>query len=80
MTTEEKIRKIIVEQLDINPDTVTPDATMDSMGADSLDLAEMFIEIEGVFATDFTEEEWDRLIVAESTVADLVKAVEKKVQ
>lgn len=80
ITTEEKIRNIIVEQLAVNPESVTPDATMDSMGADSLDLAELFLEIEKQFATDFTEEEWDRLLVPEGTVADLVQAVDKKVQ
>lgn len=80
MTTEEKIRQIIVDQLVVNPESVMPDATMDSMGADSLDLAELFLEIEKVFATDFTEEQWDRLLVPETTVAALIEAIDKKVQ
>ena len=38
----EKIREVIAEQLDVNPDEITEDTNLqDDLGADSLDIVEL---------------------------------------
>ena len=51
---EDKVRAIIIEQLDANADEVVPDASFDEdLGADSLDLVELVMQMED----EFDEEE-----------------------
>lgn len=46
----EKIKDIIVEQLDAEPDDVVPEASfVDDLGADSLDLVELIMSFEDEF-------------------------------
>ena len=55
---EEKVRKIIVNQLDINEEEVTPDASFtDDLGADSLKSIELVAAYEEEFDLDLNEEE-----------------------
>ena len=59
------IKAILQDKLDIDPATVTDEATFDSLGIDSLDLVELICEIEDQLDIDFGEPE------GLSTVADL---------
>ena len=44
-TIEERVKKIVVEQLGVKEDEVTPNASfVDDLGADSLDTVELFFE------------------------------------
>ena len=55
---EEEVRKIIVNQLDINEEEVTPDASFtDDLGADSLDLVELVMAMEEKFDIDIPDED-----------------------
>jgi acyl carrier protein len=40
------IKDILQENLDIDPETVTPDSTLDSLGIDSLDTVELICDLE----------------------------------
>jgi len=49
-TIEEKVKDIIVEQLGVNPEQVTPQASfIEDLGADSLDIVELVMAFERNF-------------------------------
>lgn len=69
----DRIRDIIVEQLDVSEEAVTPDARfVDDLGADSLDVVELIMRIEEDLEIEIPDEEAEKL----HTVADAVAYVE----
>ncbi len=68
MTVEEQIRAIIAKQLRIAPDGVSSDATLQSLGADSLDIVELIMRLEDEFQIEINDADAESL----HTVADLV--------
>jgi len=73
----ERVRKVIVEQLDVREEEVTPDATFtDDLGADSLDLVELVMAFEQEFDVSISEEEAEQV----RTVADAVRLLAEKLQ
>ena len=53
MAVQEKITEIIVEQLGVKPEEVTPEASfVDDLGADSLDMAEVVMSLEDMFGIE----------------------------
>jgi acyl carrier protein len=72
---EEKVKDIIVEQLGVNPDQVTPQAKfIEDLGADSLDTVELVMAFEEEFNVEVPDEEAEKL----QTVGDVVKYIEDK--
>lgn len=70
----EKVREVIVDNLDCEEDQVTMEASLfDDLGADSLDAVELNIAIEDKFGIQIPEEELDSM----QTVADICQRVEK---
>ena len=60
MTTEQKINKIISEQLGVKLDDITGEKSfIDDLGADSLDMVELTMSIEDEFAIEITDETLD---------------------
>ena len=57
MTTLETIKEILNENLDIDPATVAADSTFESLGIDSLDMAELICSLEEELDIDFGEPE-----------------------
>lgn len=57
MATLDTLKDILNENLDIDPDTVTADATFESLGVDSLDMTEIIVAIEEKLDVDFGEPE-----------------------
>jgi acyl carrier protein len=57
METIELLRKLMEENLDIDRDEVTPDATLESLGVDSLDLVELVSDLEEELDIEFGEPE-----------------------
>lgn len=57
MSTLETIKDILAENLDINPDLVTEEATFESLNIDSLDLVELICALEDALNIDFGEPE-----------------------
>jgi len=59
---EQKIRDIIVEQLGVPPEKVTPDASfIDDLGADSLDTVELVMAIEEAFELEIPDEAAEKM-------------------
>jgi len=75
MTTQEKITEIIVEQLGVKPEEVTPEASfIDDLGADSLDTVELVMALEEEFGVEIPDEDAEKI----QTVGDASKYVEEK--
>lgn len=57
MATLDTIQKVLNENLDIEPETVTVDATLEGLGIGSLDMAELICSLEEELDIDFGEPE-----------------------
>ena len=57
MATLETIQNILNENLDSDPADVTPEASLEDLGIDSLDMAELICNIEEELDIDFGEPE-----------------------
>lgn len=63
MNIEEKVKQIIVEELGVDENEVTPDAHfIDDLGADSLDTVELIMKFEEEFEIDIEDEEAEQLV------------------
>ena len=72
---EDKVRDIIVEQLGVNPEQVTINASfIEDLGADSLDTVELVMAFEEEFSVEVPDEDAEKL----QTVGDVVKYIEEK--
>lgn len=70
---EERIKKIVVEQLGVEEEQVTPDASfIDDLGADSLDTVELVMALEEEFDCEIPDEEAEKI----STLAQATAYVE----
>ncbi len=75
MAVNDKITEIIVEQLGVKPDEVTPEASfVDDLGADSLDTVELVMALEEEFGIEIPDEDAEKI----QTVGDAVKYIEDK--
>lgn len=71
----EQVKAVIVEQLSVNPEEVTDDASfIEDLGADSLDIVELVMELEDKFKIDIPDEDAEKI----STVGDAVRYIEDK--
>lgn len=57
MATIDTIRDILEEKLELNPASMTEDATFETLGIDSLDLVELICELEDQLDIDFGDPE-----------------------
>jgi len=70
--TFEKIKKIIVERFGIDEEKVTEEMTFkDDLGADSLDIVELVMELEDVFGTEISDDDAENI----SSVGDAVSYI-----
>ena len=70
----ERVKKIVVEQLRIEPDRVVEDASfVDDLGADSIDSVELVMAFEEEFGCDIHDDAAETII----TVGDATKFLKK---
>jgi len=73
-TIEDRVKKIVVEQLGVNEDQVTLEASfVDDLGADSLDTVELVMLLEEEFDTEIPDDEAEKINTVQAAV-DYVKA------
>ena len=62
MALEDKVKEIIVEQLGVNADQVTGEASfIEDLGADSLDTVELVMAFEEEFGAEIPDEDAEKL-------------------
>jgi acyl carrier protein len=72
MKIEEKVIEIIVEQLDVTKEQCVPEASfIDDLGADSLDLVELIMEMEENFGVEISDEELQNI----RTIQDVINYI-----
>jgi len=57
----EKVKSIIVEQLGVDADEVTPDTSFEDLNADSLDIVELIMALEEEFDMEIPDEDAEKL-------------------
>ena len=74
MSVEEKVKKIIVDQLGVSADEVTSDASfVEDLGADSLDLTELIMAMEEEFGIEIGDEDAQKILKVKDAVAYIEK-------
>ena len=74
-STYERLKKIVIEQLGVDEEQVTPEASfVDDLNADSLDLVELIMSLEEEFGAEISDEDAERI----RTVQDAVDYVEER--
>jgi acyl carrier protein len=76
-TTYDRLKKIIVEQLGVDEEEVTPTASfVEDLNADSLDLVELIMSLEEEFGMEISDEDAERI----QKVSDAVEFIEEHQQ
>lgn len=75
MTLEEKVIKLIVDQLDVTKEQCVLEASfIDDLGADSLDIVELLMEMEEAFGVEIEDEELEKIV----TIKDVIDFLKQK--
>lgn len=76
MPAVDKVKEIIVEQLSVEEDQVTPGASFtEDLGADSLDIVELVMALEEEFGIEIPDEDSEKI----ATVQDAVDYINENV-
>lgn len=71
----EKVRDILVDQLDVEEDAVSLESSIsEDLGADSLDVVDLIMSLEEEFDVEIPDEDIESI----KTVGDIVKYIEAK--
>ncbi len=73
--TFEKVKAILVEELGLDEEVKLTDNLKDDLDADSLDLAEVVINLEEAFDIEIPEEDYPKFV----TVKDIVAFIDTKI-
>ena len=70
---ETRVKEIVIEQLGVNEDEVTPEASfLEDLGADSLDIVELVMALEEEYELEISDEDAENI----KTVQDVVSYIE----
>ncbi|GGE16597.1 acyl carrier protein [Marinithermofilum abyssi] len=73
--TLERVQRIIVDHLGVDPSEVTPEASIkDDLGADSLAVMDLIMELEDEFQMEISDEQAEKI----NTVGDVVNYIESR--
>jgi len=74
-TVDERVKKIIAEQLGVEEDEVTPEASfVEDLGADSLDTDELVMALEEEFGIEIPDEDAEKIL----TVGKALEYIKEK--
>ena len=77
MATFDRVKKVVVEQLEVSEEEVTPTASfVDDLGADSLDVVELVMGLEEEFDVEIPDEDAEKI----ATVGDAITYIDTKTQ
>ena len=70
MAVADKVKSIIVEQLGVDEEEVTPDASfVDDLGADSLDTVELVMAFEEEFGCEIPDDAAEKILTVKDAIA-----------
>jgi acyl carrier protein len=73
----DRVKKVVIEQLEVNPDDVTPEASFaNDLGADSLDTVELVMALEEEFNIEIPDEVAEKIDTVGKAVSHISKEVE----
>jgi len=76
-TIEERVKKIVIDQLGVKEDEVTPEASfVDDLGADSLDTVELVMALEEEFDTEIPDDEAEKINTVQAAIDYINQNVE----
>jgi acyl carrier protein len=79
MDVYEKIKEIIVELLEVDPEIVTPEASFkETLEADSLDLVELLMAFEDEFGAPIPDEDVKQILTVGNAVDYIKKRTEQE--
>jgi acyl carrier protein len=68
-TIEERVKKIVVEQLGVKPESVTKESSfVDDLGADSLDTVELVMALEEEFEAEIPDEDAEKIATVQDAI------------
>ena len=68
-TIEERVKKVVIEQLGVSEDQVTPEASfVDDLGADSLDTVELVMALEEEFECEIPDDEAEKITTVQQAI------------
>lgn len=73
-TVFDKIKKIVVEQLDVDEESITLETSFEDLDADSLDIVELIMALEEEFGIEIPDEDGEKL----TTVGAAVEYINNK--
>jgi acyl carrier protein len=77
MTVSEKVKEMIIKQLDSKESEVVPEARfIDDLGADSLDLVELIMALEDEYGLEIPDEDAEKI----ETVGDAIRYIEEHIK
>ena len=77
MSLEDRVKKVVEEQLSVNPDQINEDASfIDDLGADSLDTVELVMALEEEFGVEIPDEEAEKI----TKVGEAIEYVKNNIQ
>ena len=69
MSTFDRVKKVVVEQLDVAEDEGTPQASfVDDLGADSLDVVELVMGLEEEFDVEIPDEDAEKITTVQNAI------------
>ena len=75
MSTFDRVKKVVVDQLEVSEEEVTPNASfVDDLGADSLDVVELVMALEEEFDVEIPDEDAEKI----ASVGDAVTYIDEK--
>lgn len=75
MSTFDRVKKVVVEKLEVSEDEITLEARfIDDLGADSLDMVDLVMAIEAEFDIEIPDEDTEKIV----TVGNAVEYIDSK--
>ncbi|MFV0421445.1 acyl carrier protein [Oleidesulfovibrio sp.] len=69
MSVEEKVKKIVMDQLGVSAEEVKPEASfVEDLGADSLDLTELIMAMEEEFGTEIDDDDAQKILKVQDAI------------